>query len=527
MSARVLFVGLDSADPVLLTRFEEEGLVPTIAGLRREGGTFDLANGLGTLAGDGGIWPEIWRGRSASRTGLYCPYYQFCSGEAEPRPRGMREFDPRAFWTEAGDAGMRVAVVDVPLAIPVAGLNGVQLIQWGTHDRPYVDCQEPVGEPQELVDEIRQRYGVHPLLGKPWKRPPLGAACDGHGGTLEELERLLDDLVTGLELSSTIRLDILGRESWDLFACGLGEYQCVGHHFWDFEENPAHPRLHRAVRDVYARLDEAIGALVHAAGREATTIVLASHGHGPHTGGGQLLSEVLARLGMGSRQGPAASARRWIPAPLWDLARRIAPGGVKTKVHPPLFDSPSARAMAVSVDRNAWVRLNLKGREPNGSVGPGAEAEALVEELREELLLLEQPENGERIVADVVSADALGADVHPDVPDLIVVFREDLGLIERCHSPRVGLVERAFPVAGHRRSSHPLGNSRLWIRGPGIAAGTEGTGNVLDVAPCALRLLGVPVPPWMEGHPLPGIVDLRSERPARPSSATEPASGSV
>ena len=503
MSTRVLFVGLDSADPVLLARFEEEGLVPTIAGLRREGRTFDLANTLGTLAG--GIWPEIWSGRSASRTGFYFPYYQFCSGEPEPRPRGMREFDPRGFWTEASDAGKRVAVVDVPLAIQVGGLNGVQLIQWGTHDRPYVDCREPVGEPQEFVDEINRIYGVHPLWGEARKQPPRGAACDGHDGTLEERERLLDDLLTGLELSSALRLDILGRESWDLFACGLSEYQCVGHHFWDFEEDAAHPRLHRAIRDVYGRLDQAIGALVDAAGSEATTIVLASHGHGPHTAGGQLLPEVLTRLGIGSRQGATASTRRWIPAPLWDLARQIAPGGVKRKVHPALFASPSARAMAVSVDRNAWIRLNLKGREPNGSVEPGAEAEALVEELREELLLLEQPEGGERIVADVVPAAALGADVHADVPDLIVVFREDLGLIESCRSARVGLVERAFPIPGHRRSSHPLRNSRLWLQGPGIPAGTEGAGHILDVAPTTLGLLGVPPPPWMDGRPLPGM----------------------
>ena len=110
MSARVLFVGLDSADPTLLARFEEEGLLPTIAGLRRDGRTFELENAMSTFAG--AIWPEIWSGRSAARSGFYNPYYQFCSGELEPRPRGMREFDPRAFWTEAGGAGRRVAVVD-------------------------------------------------------------------------------------------------------------------------------------------------------------------------------------------------------------------------------------------------------------------------------------------------------------------------------------------------------------------------------------------------------------------------------
>ena len=500
MSTRVLFVGLDSADPALVARFEEEGLLPTITGLRRDARAFDLHNAMSTLAG--AIWQEIWSGRSAARSGFYFPLYQFCSGELEPRPRGAREFDARAFWTEASGEGARVAVVDVPYGIACPGLNGVHVMQWGTHDRAFFDCRGHGGEPQELVDEIVRPYGVHPLWSESRKQPAIGSACDGIEDTLAEHEALLDAVIAGLEVNSALRLDVLGREDWDLFACGLAEYQCAGHHFWDFEQDSDHPRLHGALRDLYARLDETLGLVLDAAGNDATVMVLASHCHGPHIGGGQLLPEVLERLGMSSRIGAAASARRRIPAPVWNLARRIAPAGVKRSVHPPVFASPETQAMAVGIDHAGWIRLNLKGREPNGGVAPGAEADALLEELTEELLLLEQPQSGERIVERITRADSLGADLSPDIPDLFVNFREDIGLIESCRSPRVGLVEKEFPVPGHRRSSHRLGPSRLWVRGPGVAPGFDSSGNVLDIAPTVLTLLGVPTPDWMDGRPL-------------------------
>jgi hypothetical protein len=128
-------------------------------------------------------------------------------------------------------------------------------------------------------------------------------------GTLAEHELLLDVMIAGLEVSSKLRLDVLGREDWDLFACGLAEYQCAGHHFWDFEHDPDHPRLHGALRDVYARLDETLRMVLDAAGSD--------DGHGA----GQprprathrrrtAAARVLARLGMASRK-----CRRVCPAP--------------------------------------------------------------------------------------------------------------------------------------------------------------------------------------------------------------------
>jgi predicted AlkP superfamily phosphohydrolase/phosphomutase len=79
VTGRVLFVGLDSADPGLLDRYAREGLLPTLSRPRGEGPTFELANSIGTLADT--IWPEVWSGRPSHRTGFYCPHHQFAAAD--------------------------------------------------------------------------------------------------------------------------------------------------------------------------------------------------------------------------------------------------------------------------------------------------------------------------------------------------------------------------------------------------------------------------------------------------------------
>jgi predicted AlkP superfamily phosphohydrolase/phosphomutase len=135
------------------------------------------------------------------------------------------------------------------------------------------------------------------------------------------------------------------------------------------------------------------------------------------------------------------------------------------------------------------------------------EVDVLVEELRRELHALEDPESGKPVVERVVTAEeAFGPDHHPDIPDVIVVFRTDLGQINAAQSPRAGLLRLHQYGPNTPRSGDHTVESRLWAMGPGISPGTrvEG-GNVLDLAPTVLALLGVAKPEGLDGKPLAGV----------------------
>ena len=504
MAASVLIIGLDAAEATLLERWAAEGDLPAFAELAQRGGVARLDNSLETLPG--AIWPEITTGLSAGKTALFFHPRQLHTGEASLRKVEAEEVvEFPCFWTRASEAGLRVAVVDPPQSVIPPELNGSMLTEWGLHDRNFAIASRPA----QLLDEIRSRWGDHPIL-----------SCDMHGHTREGYERLLAGLVTGAERKAEILLDLFGREAWDLFVCAFGETHCVGHQFWHFfdPEQPgfdptAPPELRDAVKDVYRKVAEGVGALVEAAGPETTVLVIASHGMGTYVGGYQLLPEFLVRIGAGSGTGATAQVRSRLPAPVKSIIRRVVPGQARRRLQqaagslPAPLESSETRAVALPNNRVGAIRFNLEGREPYGRVQPGAEAEALAEEIRSGLLELEDPATGERVVKKVVTAEeAFGPDYHPDVPDVMVVFRTDLGPIVEARSPRVGLLRAGLYNPNIPRSGDHTVESRLWAAGPGIAGGTRlPDGNVLDLAPTALRLLGVETN-GLDGRPLAGVV---------------------
>jgi predicted AlkP superfamily phosphohydrolase/phosphomutase len=510
MPARLLVIGLDAAESTLIERWVSEGDLPTFAMLKAKGGVSRLANSLETLPG--AIWPELTTGRSCGKVPLYYHPCQLHTGESRIRPILAEEVNPYDYyWTLASSAGYRVAVIDQPQTVKAAQFNGVQLFEWGLHDRNF----EIASDPPELLKELRAVHGDHPIT-----------SCDLHGESLAGYERLLRNLLNGVQRKTSLLLDILHREKWDLFTCVYGETHCVGHQFWHFQDerakgydSAASAELCGAIRSVYREIDKGIGQLIRAAGDDATVLVVASHGMGPYIGGYQLLPEVLVRLGMGSAEDNRVTRilrvfKRTVthmPRQLQPFLRRLgytrAARSVENKagglIDP--LDSPRTRAASLRNNRCGAIRLNIAGREPFGRVQLGSEADALIVELRKELLALEDPTTGQPIVKRVVSAaEAFGPDHHPDVPDLMVVFRTDLGTIEACRSDRVGLVEIPLHHPILPRSGDHTVQSRLWILGRGVPAGAQlPDANVLDLAPTVLQLLDVSIPSTIDGRPLP------------------------
>ena len=86
------------------------------------------------------------------------------------------------------------------------------------------------------------------------------------------------------------------------------------------------------------------------------------------------------------------------------------------------------------------IRINLKGREANGIVEPGAEYEAVCAELTRDLMEVINPDTGKPLVAAIRRASELYEGPYFDrMPDLLVEWNRD-GLIARATSPKIGMV---------------------------------------------------------------------------------------
>jgi predicted AlkP superfamily phosphohydrolase/phosphomutase len=511
MPAAVVVIGLDAAEATLLERWAAEGELETFSALARRGAVYRLGNSLETLPG--AIWPELTTGRSCGKVPLYFHTRQLHTGEARVRPILAEEIDSQdSYWNLASRAGRRVCVIDQVQAVRSADLNGVQLFEWGLHDRTY----DEKSHPPELLQEIHTNYGPHPVR-----------SCDRYDGSIESRDALLNDLIAGTKMKRTLACDLMARENWDLFACTLGESHCAGHQFWQCHDeaspwhDPATPDRHRnAMRSIYQQLDESIKVLMDAAGPDATTLIIASHGMGPSRAGYHLLQEFLVRLGLssGDNSGSVKNGLRhlkhtlgsavpvaWVPT-----LRRLAEIGPLKSVQESVgamrfpLEASQTRATSVPNNRVGAIRLNIRGREPNGAVAAGDDATALIEELRVALHELTCPKSGKPIVERTITAkEAFGADHHPDIPDIMVVFTPGGTPIESCQSDRVGLIEESYFSNRVQRSGDHSTESRLWVSGPNVGIGREIDGcDVLDIVPTILDMLDVPLPPDLDGRPI-------------------------
>ena len=508
MPARVLVIGLDSASATFLDRWADAGHLPHLAALRRRASQFQLdAECMETLPG--AIWSDVIFGEPSGRHGLFYLPEQFRPDEGHCRPIRASDIDmTRSFWGVASAARRRCAVVDVPFMPLLPDFNGVQIREFAVHDA----WEGPASHPPELLGELYARCGDPPLHDH---------MCDarvahvGRNGVFEEL-------LTRTRIKTDVLRNLIARETWDLFFAVYGDPHCAAHQLWperrngklvssvDGFANPWQP-----IRQVCARIDDGLGALIADAGPGAQVIVFTSHGVGFYLGGPQLLPEFLCRLGLSS--GPewpgrgmlrrlAQCARRRIHVPAIEevpvLHTRRAQGvraWLGAERHP--AHSPRCRAFAMPNNRIGAIRLKIAGRDKDGAVAE-EDVDELLHMITTELNRLVDPSSNLPLVRRVERSDArLGTDRSPLTPDLLVKFRTDIGPIERAYSRRVGAIHMPNARPLYVRTGDHVPQSRAWIATPSHRPGEKYVHrNVLDLAPTILSLLDVAPPPHMGGQ---------------------------
>jgi predicted AlkP superfamily phosphohydrolase/phosphomutase len=484
----VLVLGLDMADGGLIRRWSRQGRLPHFADLIAGGTLLELdstAEILHTSA-----WPTFATGVLPGRHGVYYPY-QPTPGQQFARQIDADQYGERTFWSRANSQKRSCVVYDIPETFPEPDFGGCGIFDWGT----WAQYGRTSGQPSSLLRELRARFGKYPLG---YEAMRLG--FDRPEGIDERLLRAVR------YKSDTVRW-LLQRADWDLAVVGFGETHCAGHYLWPERvrtpnDGPEH--LFQRLFAVYAALDEALGSLRANVPGNVTVLVVSGDGVRANQGGWHLLPAMLERLGYASGTGGSstdAPARR---SSLIGRVKQLVPPGLKQQIeaHLPLrfrnqlglqaqaarVNWSQTRAFALPTDLEGCVRINLKGREPQGTVEPGAQYDDLCQELRTHLEELVNPATGAPAVRRVwIRNEIFPGPRQEELPDLIVTWQEDAP-IAALASPRGGAVEGANPdirPGTHSRSGF------LMAQGSDIPRGYLGRGRLVDVAPTVLRLLGL------------------------------------
>jgi predicted AlkP superfamily phosphohydrolase/phosphomutase len=351
--------------------------------------------------------------------------------------------------------------------------------------------------------------------------------------TAQTLLELRDRLLNAIDQMGRVGEFLLRREPWDLFFLVLGAPHRGGHFFWDLsqiDDSGLAPStrsvLEHALVEIYQACDTVVGRLVAEAPADARILVFAVHGMGPNPGWEDRCAEILSRIQQARnelpRKGPLYTQRgRAIQRSIKHQAIKWLPAGLRDR----LFASPRLRELdwrtlryfPLPMDHAGYVRVNLRGREPQGIVAPGGEYHALCQELAEAFLSFRDIETGDPIVARVYSLDDLtppDAPYRTRLPDLVVVWGQRSVIHSRgIQSDRYG--EIRWEGRGILRSSRS-GNHRDsgWFVavGQGIPCGSSADGHhVIDVVPAVFQWLRAEPAPGFQGTPIPALVqdDIR------------------
>jgi predicted AlkP superfamily phosphohydrolase/phosphomutase len=146
------------------------------------------------------------------------------------------------------------------------------------------------------------------------------------------------------------------------------------------------------------------------------------------------------------------------------------------------------------------IRINLKGREPNGIVQP-KEYDEVRNRIMEAMKLTVDEEEGIRVIERVYRREDIYSGAYTkDAPDIIFTLNPDYYI-----SDRIG--NDIFRKRRDRGGFHRW-DGMFILHGPGIKKGERITGpHIMDVAPTILYLLGLPIPEGFDGKVLTGALE--------------------
>lgn len=145
-----------------------------------------------------------------------------------------------------------------------------------------------------------------------------------------------------------------------------------------------------------------------------------------------------------------------------------------------------------------WV--NLRGREPQGSVSPGREYQQVCEALQQMLSAWRDPDTGEAIVMQVLKKeDAYTGAYLFKAPDLIVEFHPGYA-----PSPQAAMLDfdtaTVYAAGSSKASKARAPYARLIASGPKLASGHRENARLVDVVPNVMYLLCQPAPGHIDGR---------------------------
>jgi predicted AlkP superfamily phosphohydrolase/phosphomutase len=337
----------------------------------------------------------------------------------------------------------------------------------------------PISYPPDYAKRLSEEIGLFATLG-------MAEDHNGHNnGRFDEADYLAQCNLVYDEREKMMDHE-LGRFSEGFFFVLFDTPDRLQHMLWRFRD-PNHPGFHRDlpvelgkyVDALYHRCDKTVGKVLERVDEDTLLIALSDHGFNSfrrsfHTNTWLWQNGLLA-LKDGKK--PSADLRENFDGVDWSKTYAYALG-------------------------LGGVYLNMKGRERNGILEEGAEAERVRKAITGGMEGLLDPESGTPGIRSVSRREEIYSGAYvSESPDLLINFHP--GFRVSWETAVGGFSHRLFEDNTRRWSGdHIIDPDAV----PGILfmnrPAANSHANILDLAPTILKYLGVPATDGLEGKPL-------------------------
>jgi predicted AlkP superfamily phosphohydrolase/phosphomutase len=506
-----LLVGLDGACLPVLEPLFERGVTPTLQRLFEAGAVAPLQSQIPPWTPS--AWPSLFTGVNPGRHGTY----DFLSFDGyDWRLVDRNDVHEWALWELLSRRGITSVVVNVPVTFPPREFDGALV-------PGYVGPESPRCHPAGLLEELSEAVGGYRVYAPD---------CSSDAERLEWYERLTR--MRGAAFRYLVR-----RFDPEFGFLQFQQTDTLFHERPDVE----------ALEGVYAAVDDELERVLEAF-EPATVVVASDHGMGEYDGWEFRVNDFLRA------QGYVTATRRGEGMPSWtalqrkslrggdadgggdqtlverafELGSRLGVTGQATKrvldrvgLTPwvlRVLPTDAVRAASEQVDFAAstaymrsrtelGVRINLAGREPEGTVPP-AEYEPVREDVMAALRSARTPD-GDPVFETVAPRESWFD--GPYIEDAVDIVTVPAGFD---HYLWASLRDEEFAPPSESWN-HKL-DGVVALAGEGVDPdGDLGNAHLFDVAPTVLSTLGVPPSDRMEGQTLAPVDGLPPE--AYPSFA--------
>ena len=518
---RLLVIGLDGGTRTV-TRHPEAGL-GNLTALEAQGAQAVLRSTVPPITS--AAWASMFTGWNPGRHGMYdfrvldTARYAHLWGAGhsagfgdEPRFVTSRRWRGAAVWDLVGDS-RTVAVSAVPMTYPAWQVNGTMISGF-----PLPDYTRNHAFPEGAGDGV----------------PVLLEGGDDMGGMSDaEVAAHCARLV---ERQAGVVRDWLAPDGPEVMVAVFQGTDFAQHRLWKYLDQPGDP-LRDALFDLYRAVDELIGEARERLGEGGTVAVVSDHGFGPHPRTLLHTDAVMRDAGLLTAKG---SSRSSAPKRLLErtpaLRRRLRL--IADRLPSGAGDSLAARysgADAVDWSQTKAYRyplyapaegvvVNLRGRQPEGCVEPGAEYEQVRDEVIEALSRLRTPAGTPAAQWARRREDLFHGRYLDEAPDVIALLHPDI-------KGSTGTGETFAPVGDSILETfsgvHAM-EGIFAIAGRGVRPGVDlGERDITDVAPTLLALLGAVPEDELDGKTMTEALEPASQPLVRTGAHTPEAADPV